>query len=83
MTDWNKIETDIKTDSNDWDRFAFLAEQVGHAYINLFVELGRKHKISKPWAKGIAYVTLITPISIILGIISQIGWNKSDDTSTV
>jgi hypothetical protein len=83
MTDWNKIETDIKTDTNDWDRFSFCVEQGSHAYVNIFVEKGRKYKIPVLISKAVAYLLLATPIPTIMASVSQFKWNKSDDTSTL
>lgn len=67
MQDWDKIEQDIKASEDDWERFTFLSEQIAHAYVNLYVEF-KDRKIPKPIAKVLAYLTLMTPIPIIMGI---------------
>lgn len=74
MPDWEQIELDIKDTDNHWERFSFLTEQIAHAYVNLYVEKGRKYNIPKPLCKLIAYGSLASPIPFIVGAIALIKW---------
>jgi hypothetical protein len=73
---WEQIEEDIKATDEHWIRYMFLSEQIGHAYINLYVEKGREYNIPKFLCKAVAYLTMLTPIPGLITAYAMYNWEN-------